>query len=83
MLWKLMLFCVRHKALFRFYRCMVVVYKPRRKFVRDIKVGDILSVDGEFVTVCGDVYDDGIDDVIPVRYANGNIEALSPLMFDY
>jgi len=94
MMWKLMEFCSKHRCLLRFYRCMVSVYTegiPKKKFLKDLKIGDVLLVIGEFdeetkthkaseqVTVCGAVYDDGFDDIIPCRTLDGEEVHFSPL----
>lgn len=66
------------------YVIKVAVYNdgsPKNVSIMNLKVGDILQTyDGHMVTVDGAVYDDGIDYMIPVKYNNGNVEHLSPLL---
>ena len=50
--------------------------------VYDLKIGDIVvgAYDNQEYIVCGETYDDGIDDMVVCKDNNGEIHHLSPLL---
>lgn len=72
------------RKLAKFYQVMVVVHNDdewRYKKLSELNDGDVLWINLgiEEVTVCGAVYDDGIDDMIPTVNSDGERCDYSPL----
>ena len=51
--------------------------------VYELKNGDVVkSYEENELIVCGETYDDGIDDMVVCKDENGNVHHMSPLLLE-